>query len=129
MHDCPHCSARSIGTWRKVTATPFSPAICGNCGKASFVSGWSSFAIVLATEVLLWGSIVFAIFRGSFYGLLALPLGMAVAALLLARFFPLIAATDFVLETRRKIVRRTWGFVVLATVALFILGLSTHYAA
>jgi hypothetical protein len=54
---------------------------------------------------------------------------MAVTALLLARFSPLVAATNFVLEARRKIVRRTWGFVGLATVALFIIGLSTHYAA
>jgi hypothetical protein len=129
MYKCPHCSAKSIGTWRKVTATPFSPAICGNCGKASFVSGWSSFAIALATEILLWGGIVFAIFLGSFYVLLTLPVGMAVTALLLARFSPLVAATNFVLEARRKIVRRTWGFVGLATVALFIIGLSTHYAA
>ncbi|MDR6990175.1 hypothetical protein [Luteimonas sp. 3794] len=128
MYDCPHCSTKSIGTWRKVSATPFSPAICGNCGKASFVSGWSNFATVLAAEVFLWGSIVFAIFLGSFYGLLALPVGMAVISILLAQLFPLIPANDFVLETRRKIVRRTWGFAVLAALALLIYGLSTHSA-
>mgnify|MGYP001166069328 CR=1 FL=1 len=123
MYNCPHCSAESIGTWRKVTATPFSPAICGNCGKASFVSGWSNFAVVLATETFLWGSIALAILLRSFYGLLALPLGIAATALLLARFFPLMAANNTVLETRRRIVRRTWFFVVLAAIALSVLGL------
>jgi len=128
MFDCPHCSERSIGAWRKVTATPFSPAICGNCGKASFVSGWSNFAVVLASEAFLWGSIVLAILLRSFYGLLALPLGIAATAILLARFFPLMAASDTVLETRRKVVRRTWFFVVLAAIALSVLGLYARYA-
>ena len=120
MHYCPHCSARTIGTWRKVTATPFSPAICPACGKASLVSAWRSFAAALAAEVLFWGSLVLAILLGSVYGLLALPLGLLVVSFLLARLFPLIPADDRLLETRRKVVRRAWGVVLVGVLLLAV---------
>ena len=128
MFDCPHCSAKSIGAWRKVTATPFCPAICSNCGKASFVSQWSSFSINLVTQALLPIVILFSIIVRSPYGLLAYPVAILITVLLLARSFPLIAAADSVLETRRKVVRRTWGFVVLAALVLAVIAFGTQYA-
>ena len=128
MYNCPHCSAKSIRAWRKVTATPFSPAICDNCGKASYVSPWSNFAINLATQALLPIVILFAILVRSLYGLLAYPAAVFVTVFLLARFFPLISATDSVLETRHTVVRRTGALVALGALVLAAYAFGTRYA-
>jgi hypothetical protein len=124
MYSCPHCSAKSIGAWRKVMSTPFSPAICNKCDEASFVSGWSSTIAAAAAEILLWGSIVLAFLMRSFYGLLALPVGIAAVTLLLGQFFPLIPANDSIRVTRRRVIRHTWlvvgvGVTILAAVFLY----------
>ena len=111
-----------------MTATPFSPAICGNCGKASYVSQWSNFTVNLVSQALLPIVILFAIIVRSLYGLLAYPVAIFVTILLLARFFPLIAASDSVLETRQKVVRRTWVFVAFATLIFAVFAFGAQYA-
>jgi hypothetical protein len=49
---------------------------------------------------LFWGSIVFAIVVGSFFGLLLFPVGMAALGAYLNRAFPLVAIGERVLEER-----------------------------
>lgn len=120
MHPCPHCTAKSIGAWRKVRSTPFSPAICGECGGASYVSGWSSAATAIAAEVLFFGSLFLAIFLGSPYGLLTFPLGLLAVTVFLGRRFPLIAASDAIRDTHRTVIRRKWLLVGSGTVILVL---------
>jgi hypothetical protein len=123
MNLCPHCSAPSISAWRKVGATPFSPAVCGVCKGVSYVSGWSGAIAAIGTEVVFWGSIVLSFVVGSFYGLLALPLGVVALTLWLGQCFPLIPGDDTIREIRRKTIRHTWlvvGVGITILLALFI---------
>jgi hypothetical protein len=117
MNTCPHCSAPTISAFRKAMATPFSPAICGNCDKASYVSTWSGVLAMLVAEAVMLVGIVAAILSGSLYGLLAIPLGVVVMMVLLAWIFPLVPARQEVRDTRRSIVRRTGVLVVLVAIA------------
>jgi len=119
MNLCPHCSARSISAWRKVRATPFSPAVCNECKGVSYVSGWSGAIAAIGIELLFWGSIVFSFVVGSLYGLLALPLGIVALTLGLGQFFPLIPGDEKIRAIRRKAIRHTW-LVIGAGVAILL---------
>ena len=110
-----------------MTATPFSPAICSNCGKASYVSQWSVLAFNLLGEALIPVVILFAIIVRSVYGLLVYPAGIFVTTFVLARVFPLIAASDSMMVARREAARRTRGFVVIASLAFAAFVLHRQY--
>ncbi|WP_334178383.1 hypothetical protein [Pseudoxanthomonas sp.] len=123
MNACPHCAEKSISMWRKVTATPFWPAICRRCDKASHVSVWSGVLATVATEVLLLVGMVVVILYGGAYGLLVSSVGVIALFVLLARLFPLVPARYEVREVRRRTVRHTTilaGVVVLVSAALML---------
>jgi hypothetical protein len=118
MYACPHCSSASISAWRKFNATPFFPAHCRACGGESMASGWGRATAAFGAEALLWGSILFAIFIGSFYGLLALPFSMLALSVLVNRAFPLVALDAGLAKARRRAIR---NFAIAVAVAIAVL--------
>lgn len=107
--------------WRKVTATPFWPAICRRCDKASYVSGWSRALATVATELLLLVGMVVAVLYGGVYGLLLSSVFIVATFALLAWPYPLIPARNNVREVRRRTIRHTAilaGILVLVSAAL-----------
>jgi hypothetical protein len=122
-HPCPHCSAKSIGAWRKVNSSPFKPVICRACGNASYAAGPCSAISMITMQLLFLGSLFLAVLLGSVYWLLAFPMGLIAMTFTLGRIFPLVAAGASVREIRRKAVRRAWyvaggGALVLALLSL-----------
>jgi hypothetical protein len=77
-------------------------------------SGWSRAVLAVGGELLMWGSIIFAIGIGSFYGLLLLPIGMVVLAVGVNRIFPLVAIDAAMSAARRRAMKHFWIAVVLA---------------
>ena len=71
--------------------------------------------------------ILFAIIVRSVYGLLAYPAGIFVITFVLARVFPLIAASDSVMVARHEAARRSRKFVVIASLAFAAFVLHRHY--
>ena len=118
MYVCPHCSSTSISAWRKFNATPWFPARCGACGGESVASGWGRAIAAIGGEVLMWGSIVFALVMRSVYGLLLLPIGMLGLSALVNRLFPLVAIDGGWTRARR---RAAWGFGIAIAVAVVLL--------
>ena len=118
MYSCPHCSSPSISAWRKFNATPWFPARCKICGGESMASGWGRAVAALGAEVLMWGSIVFAVAVRSVYGLLLLPLGGLALSAFVNRLFPLVAIDSSWVKARR---RTAWGFGIAIAVVLVLL--------
>ena len=82
-------------------------------------SGWSRTIAALGGEVLVWGSIVFSLLVGSFYGLLLLPAGMFALALMVNRIFPLVAIDGRLTKARQRAVKGFWlAVAVLAVVVV-----------
>jgi hypothetical protein len=120
MYTCPHCSAATISSWRKTNSTPLFPVRCRNCGGESVASGWSRAITAIGAESLLWGSFVFALAVGSFYGLLLLPAGMVLLIVVTNRVFPLIAVDAALTTARLRAKKRFW--IVAATLAVVIVS-------
>jgi hypothetical protein len=89
MHACPSCGQQSVSAWRKFRASSTFPLSCSSCGQFSFVSGWAHAVSALVLEVLLWGSIVFALVVASWLGLLLFPAGVAILSIVIGYSFPL----------------------------------------
>jgi hypothetical protein len=117
MHRCPHCSADTVSAFRKAMSTPFAPAVCSHCDKASHVSAWSGLLAMLAAEGVMLLGIVVAIVSDSLYGLLAIPLGLVAMMGLLGWIFPLVPARREVRDIRRTVVWLTGILVLLAAIA------------
>jgi hypothetical protein len=122
MYTCPHCFAASISAWRKANSSPFFPVRCRVCGGECVASGWSQTVLAVGGELLVWGSIIFAIGVGSFYGLLVLPVGMAALAVGVNRIFPLVAIDAGMTAARRRAIKHFWIAVVLALAFLAARG-------
>jgi hypothetical protein len=120
MYSCPHCSAPTISGWRKSSSSPFFPARCRACGGESTASGWGRAITAIGGEILLWGSIIFAFFVGSPFGLLALPLGLFAMTIAVNSAFPLVAI-DVALTVARKRAVRHFGIAVLVAVAIVVI--------
>lgn len=73
MNACPHCGEKTIGTWKKSSASDLLPAVCPNCGGRSFVSSWAHAVFALLSEAFLWGSIISAIVLRSWWPLVLFP--------------------------------------------------------
>jgi hypothetical protein len=80
-------------------------------------SGWGRAMAALGAEILLWGSIVFAVAVRSFYGLLLLPLGMFTLSALVNRFFPLVPVDADWARARRRAV---WIFGTAIALAVLL---------
>ena len=78
--------------------------------------------LAVGGELLVWGSIIFAIGVGSFYGLLVLPVGMAALAVGVNRIFPLVAIDAGMTAARRRAIKHFWIAVVLALAFLAARG-------
>ncbi|MDZ7869371.1 MAG: hypothetical protein U5L02_09280 [Rheinheimera sp.] len=115
MYSCPHCADQTISGWRKASSSPFSPARCSVCGGESAASGWSRAVAAIGGEVLLWGSIILALYIGSPCGLLALPLGLFAMTAALNWMFPLVAIAE--LSAARKRATMHLGIAVFVLVA------------
>lgn len=107
----------SISGWRKSGSSPLFPAQCRECGGESTSSGWSRTFAALIGEVLLWGSIIFALVIGSFYGLLLLPLGLVALGVALNKSFPLVPIDEGLTKARRRAIS-SFGVAIVAAVAL-----------
>jgi hypothetical protein len=122
MFACPHCGAKVIPMWRKVNATSVMPTGCRMCGGLSFVSGWAHFGTMLLFELLLWGSIVAAIFLKTWVTLLAFPIGLTAISVGESLVFPLIPTKPgAVRRARRNVaIQLTAGAALIATLSLLL---------
>ena len=120
MYACPHCSFPTISAWRKFNATPWFPARCRVCGGESMASGWGRSLAALGGEVLVWGSIVFAVALRSVYGLLLLPFAVLALSAAVSRFFPLVAIDGAWARARSRAV---WGFGIAIVLVVLLLVL------
>lgn len=119
MYACPHCSALTISSWRKANSSPLFPVRCRNCGSESVASGWGRAITGFGAELLLWGSALFALAVGSFYGLLLLPVGLTALVVGTNRAFPLVAVDAAFSTARRRAMKRFW-IIVAALVTVRI---------
>lgn len=119
MDQCPHCGARSISTWRKLNATDVLPARCRACGGFSFISFWGSALVVVLTELIFWGGILFALQLRSWLALLSWPLGLYLTIIIIGLFFDLKSIDSAQVAKARQ--RQKWLIFVLA---LYLLGVA-----
>ena len=71
-------------------------------------SGWSRAILAISGELLFWATIIFAIFVGSFWGLLLLPIGLFAVAVAVNRFFPLVPIDAKLAKVRRRAEAGFW---------------------
>jgi uncharacterized membrane protein len=111
---CPVCAQTGFTRWCKCNASAVSPAACRHCGALARLDDRVHFAGTLASEIILWGSLVLALALRTWYALLLIPLGIAGWMLLVGRHARLtrIEANEVAAE------RRSWlrWIVVVAIV-------------
>ena len=79
-------------------------------------SGWSRAVSTLGSEIILWGSIIFAILVQSFYGLLIFPVAMLALATLVNRLFPLVAVDPGLTKARRRAEKGFWLAILVLVI-------------
>jgi hypothetical protein len=119
MYTCPHCATASISFWRKGMSSLLFPAKCPACHAESVPSGWNAMIAAIYAELLLWGSIIFAVAVQSIWGLLLMPIGLIALSLILGRLFPL-APVDTALTRSRRVAKR-YFWIALAVLAAFLI--------
>lgn len=93
MFACPTCGKATISFWGKVGASSTMPTSCRECMALATLPddvGWVSSALL---DVLLWGSIVLAIWLRTAYALLAFPALAAGWGFYVGRFVRLLPIT------------------------------------
>ena len=121
VYACPHCSALSIGFWRKERASLLKPATCPLCLGRSVPSWPSGLIGGILHVVVFWGSIALAAAMRNPRYLLLIPIGVAGLSWALNQFFPLVPAGG----TAHKIAK--WFFwLLLVLVFLAVIGNLIH---
>lgn len=54
MHPCPHCHQQGISSLQKICSVSFSPAVCQNCGKLSYLHILHGLYALIAWIILTW---------------------------------------------------------------------------
>jgi hypothetical protein len=113
MFRCPHCRRQGVTLLGKLASHASRPTRCRYCGELSFSNAPFAVLVAILSELLIYGSILAALFYRSW-----IPLFVAVvifAALQVAHL--LLPATR---TTRRYVQRVRW--LQLAFIAVFVLA-------
>jgi hypothetical protein len=98
MHSCPHCRARSISSFRKLTGSTFRPIRCPECGGLAYLSGWGIAAADLAFQTVLFATILLVVIAQGWIALFLVPASIVAYGVMVDVFVPLkpITARDAV---------------------------------